>query len=179
MGGRPKALLQLAGMTFLEQVVGTCREGGCADIWAVTRPRAREVIRLAFALDVQAVPNPDPERGMFSSAQRGLRAAIGDEPEYTGFVIFPVDHPRVRSRTVAQLIAVMNESPAMSWVQPGFKGRRGHPIGVTADGARALLDLDATLTLREALRSAGLIPRVVPVEDQHVLENVNTPADLE
>jgi len=179
MGGRPKALIDLDGRTFLERVAGACREGGCAAAWAVTNPEVPGIEELAATLALRTVPNPDWSRGMFSSVVEGLRDALAARPRCAGFLIFPVDHPRVRGETVAELLESFAVRPARTWVRPGYQGRGGHPVVVDTASAETLTAMDPGMTLREALEAAGLTPFTVPVDDPGVLRNVNTPADLE
>jgi CTP:molybdopterin cytidylyltransferase MocA len=179
MGGHPKALLELEGMTFLERVAGACREGGCTTLWAVTNPEIPGIEDLAESLGLRTVPNPDWSRGMFSSVVEGVREALACRPRCAGFLIFPVDHPRVRGETVAELLESFRVRPAGTWVRPGYEGRGGHPVVVDAASAETLTAMDPGMTLRAALQAAGLAPFTVPVDDPGVLRNVNTPEDLE
>ncbi len=179
MGGRPKALLDLDGTTFLERVAAACREGGCGALWAVTNPEIPGIEDLAGTLGLRAVPNPDWSRGMFSSVVEGLREALAPRPRPDGILIFPVDHPEVRGGTVARLLESFRVRPAGTWVRPGFEGRGGHPVVVDAASADALTAMDPETTLRNALETIGLAPFTVPVDDPGVVRNVNTPEDLE
>ncbi len=154
MGGLPKALLERDGLTYLERAARACREGGCDPVYAVTSPEAPGLEELALALGLRSLPNPDPERGMFSSVVEGLGEALAATPPPEAFLLFPVDHPLVASATVRALVAARDPAGA-AWVRPVCAGRGGHPIVVERVCAERLAALDPRLTLREALRAAG------------------------
>lgn len=178
MGGRGKALLEVGGITFLERVIRTSREGGCDGVWVVVRPGHRETKEMAVSLGTRPVMNADPDRGMFSSVIEGLGAALDAEPEADGFVVFPVDHPRVRAATVKELIRSLAWKKEGTFVQPVHANHSGHPILVDPAGARSLCALDPATVFRTALRQAGLAPYLVKVKDPHIRENLNVPGDL-
>jgi nicotine blue oxidoreductase len=178
MGGGGKALLEVGGITFLERVIRTSREGGCNPIWVVVRPSQREAKEMASSLGTRPVLNREPERGMFSSVVTGFAAALDEEPEAEGFLVFPVDHPRVRAETVAELVHSLSWKKKDTFVQPVYRDRGGHPILVDRDTAERLTGLDPTLVFRRALIDLGLVPYRVTVRDPHICENVNTPSDL-
>jgi len=196
MGGRPKALLTIDGETFLARVVRTCREGGCDTIWVVAPPPAPsplpapssppvpspppappvppEIAALARESEARVVVNPDPARGMFSSAQIGIRAAGGAD----AFLLFAVDHPRVRASTVRALLDALAGAGPGVWLRPAFEGHGGHPILVPGAAADALLARDPSEPLRNALRGVGRFPQDVPVDDPGIHANLNRPEQL-
>lgn len=169
IGMGPKALLVLDEVTFLEHCVRACRSGGCDPIRIVVRPNAPELLSLAASLADSVVLNPDPERGMFSSVQCGFQDAVLEVMR--GFVVYPVDHPRVRSETVARVAAEVFDD---AWVAPRFQGKPGHPIGIGVDSIRELQTLPDSFTLREALEHVGARRVDIDVQDPGIRENVNT-----
>ena len=178
MGNTPKALLELNGVSFLELVARASREGGCRNLWAVTRPGQTAIDTLAASLHIVTAENLDPERGMFSSVITGLGTALTATPEPDALLVFPVDHPRVKPETIASILRAFPTRPNATWIQPTTEGRGGHPIAVDSVSARALMEREPTETLRDALEAIGLSPHPVPVDDPHIRENFNTPEDL-
>lgn len=172
MGDQPKALLVTAGESWLARAIRVCFEGGCAAVQVVGRPGVPAIDRIVAGTSARLVLNPDPERGMFTSVQEGLRAALDANP-HVHAVIFPVDHPSVQPQTVAALI-VASASGAVAL--PTYGGADGHPIALDPPTARALLLLPPTMTLRDALAATGAAFVRVPVGDPGVLHNVNLPA---
>ena len=169
MGRGPKALLLDDGVTFLERCVGLVGGAGCDPIWVVVRPDAPELFRLATSLPVRVVMNEDPERGMFSSVRAAFKEVLGGQ--HRGFVVHPVDHPRVAMDTVRLITRVVD---TYGWIVPRYKGRSGHPVGIGREVAKGLLDVPEHFTLREALERVQARRVNIDVADAGILENVNT-----
>ena len=169
IGRGPKALLLDAGVTYLERCVALVTGAGCDPIWVVVRPDAPELIRLAKSLPVRVVVNEDPERGMFSSVQLVFQEALAAQPR--GFVVHPVDHPRVAVDTVRLIARVVDTS---DWIVPRYTGRSGHPVGIGRHVAKGLLNVPDHFTLRDALERVQARRVNIDVLDPGILENVNT-----
>lgn len=177
MGSGPKALARCGDASFLELVASACR--GCGTTWVVVRDDDRRTCEAAAELGLPWVTNPQPQMGMFSSVQCGVRTALQLNPGLERVVIFPVDHARVSPETVDAILEIMAEDLSLDWVQPVHLGHRGHPIVVSARVARALLTRPPDSTLREALESTTQEAEEVAVNDPGILKNLNSPADIE
>ena len=175
MGDRPKALLETDGVSWLARAIRVCEAAGCSSVWVVARPGMAPIRRILDHTPANLVINTDPDRGMFSSAQVALRAALAADPALAGVVLFPVDHPRVQPQTVAALVGAVRLGTNCVCV-PSHNGADGHPIAIDAATARALVGLPATFILSDALTLSASVTRV-PVDDPGVLHNVNTPSD--
>jgi molybdenum cofactor cytidylyltransferase len=96
----------------------------------------------------------------------GLKAALESQAEL--MVIHPVDMPELRAETVTRLCrAVAGEGSF-----PTYDGQRGHPLVLTAAGAREVLRADAE-TLADATFRMHL--QGVDVPDPGTVVNFNTP----
>ncbi len=169
MGARLKQLLPYGERTAVRRCVETIREGGIERIVAVVSPR--EDLRAAFAgLPVRLVVNADPESDMRSSVRVGLET-LDEDAE--AVLICLADHPLVRAATIRALAAEHAAHPA-AILAPAFRGRRGHPVLFPR---KALDGIAAGLTLREArdLWPGGV--REVPVADEGVSIDVDTPEE--
>ena len=71
LGGQGKALLDVGGVTFLERVIRTSREGGCDPVWVVIRPGHRETSEMVVSLGARPVLNAEPGRGTPAARCRG------------------------------------------------------------------------------------------------------------
>jgi molybdenum cofactor cytidylyltransferase len=120
---------------------------------------------------VAAIVNPDPARGMFSSIQGGLASAGGDV-----VLVLPADMPFVAPETVAAVIA--RAVATGSVVVPVHETRRGHPIAIPRPLCDALLALEPTTTLKDALAASGQSMVQLDVADAGVLRDVDVPGDL-
>jgi len=136
------------------------------------------------ALEVHFVTNRAWKRGMLSSAQVGLAAALELKPR--ALLLLPVDHPAVRAATVMELASLMGEAlgaagrpgeKTLSYaLVPRLRGRRGHPLAVSAALARAIRGDRAAADLSDAVRRHARLVGYLDVRDAGVVRNVNTPA---
>ena len=120
---------------------------------------------------VTAIVNPDPSRGMFSSVQAGMTVAGGDV-----VLVLPADMPFVAPGTVAAVLA--HAAATGSVVIPVHEGRRGHPIAIPGSLCDALVALEPTTTLKDALAASGQPMIPLDVTDAGVLRDVDVPRDL-
>ena len=169
--GRPKALLELEGRTFVHRVVRALAEGGCAPVLVVTAPGDDEVAAEARGAGARTVMNPDPGEGPITS----LRLAIGKLDEaVAGLAYLPVDHPLVRPETVAHLLSEARASGALLTI-PMRGNKRGHPPifrrPLFAELADPALEGGARTVVHRHLGAAEL----VPVDDPGVTADIDTP----
>ena len=163
--GRPKALLEYHGETFVGRLVRLFRVY-CEDVLVVTSsPTPVDGAR--------AVVNPMPEFGMLSSLQCGFRALV---PGARAVVFTPVDVPTIQESTVAGVV--------LPWTGemlriPRHRGRRGHPVLVSSALIGEFLDLPPTAEARTVVRRHEADIVYVDVDDSGILMDVDTPADYE
>jgi CTP:molybdopterin cytidylyltransferase MocA len=126
--GEPKALLRLAGRTFLARAVTVLRGGGCAEVVVVTGPLedevARRIAEAARGLGARVAVNPAAESEQVDSLRAGLHA-LGDDAEAA--LVMPVDVPAVPPE-VARAVADAFGRTGAPVVLPECGGRHGHPV---------------------------------------------------
>lgn len=137
----------------------------------------------ADALEVHFTTNRAWKRGMLSSAQAGLASAI--ELRARAVLVLPVDHPGVRAATVMELASLMGEALGAAGkpgertlayaLVPRVRGRRGHPIALSAALARAVAREKAADDLSDAVRRHARLVGYLDVRDAGAVRNVNTP----
>lgn len=169
--GRPKALLELAGETFLDRQISLYAALG-AKVVCVLGHHAEQVARgLRRAADAVLVLNPAPEAGQLSSLQCGLRALCeGTE----AFFFTPADSPGVHPATLEALLEAF-EPETVDFVQPQFGGRHGHPVLAAARTAPGFLAMRPEQSARELIRRSRR--GFVEVADPSVLLDVDTPEE--
>ena len=168
--GRPKALLEYKGRSFVACAVELATRAGCAPIVVVTG-----AVELADqGLAARLVHNDRWQYGQLGSLQRGL-AALEDP---AGVLVLTVDRPHLRVPTVVTLVAAFRTAPQFSW-KPAHAGRRGHPVIYPRSLLPALMALPASADPRELLRAHEAVRRAVAVDDPAVHDNIDSPADLE
>lgn len=169
--GRPKALLDYQGETFvgrLVRVLGT----SCHPVIVVLGYHA-EVLRREVPASAQIVVNPDPARGQLSSLQTGL-AALPAEAD--GFAFIPVDCPAVSEATVAKLARAFEQRHAETrFVIPRQSGKRGHPVLAARSIVAELLALPPAAEAREVVHAHVERTEYVDVDDAGIFADVDDP----
>ena len=165
--GQPKALLPIAGETFLGRLIGLY--AACCDPVIVVLGHQASGIRAGIQAEVQWVVNAQPERGQFSSLQTGLRAL----PPGVDCLFQPIDYPAVAASTIATLATTPGEL-----VIPCYDGQRGHPVRISPVIVAELLMLPATGQARDVIRSHYPAAVFVEVADAGVVIDIDTPEDF-
>lgn len=166
--GEPKALLDVAGRTFLAAATAALLEGGCSDVVVV-------VADAAVAGAAEKLPVTTARNVSGSTQLDSLLVGLAELPQHvTGAVVLPVDHPLVRPQTVRALIDAGHVS-SDAIIRPTCGGDPGHPTLFP----RALWSLLADPTLPRGARSVVESPETrtvdVEVEDAGVLADIDTP----
>ncbi len=174
--GQAKALTEIAGRTFLEHIIHCATAAGCGPVLVVTGAQAERVRERHSNTAVGWVHNHRWEHtGMLESVLCALPRLCTHAP----CLIWPVDCPLVSPLTLQELQqAGTNAAPPRApWaIQPSYLGRPGHPLWL-APTAWSLLPVEG-LHLQAFLRRFATRRRQIPVDDPHVVGNINTPEDL-
>ncbi|MBN1836355.1 MAG: NTP transferase domain-containing protein [Spirochaetales bacterium] len=170
-----KMTLPLGETTLVERSVSTALEA-CGRVILVAGHRAAELVELFEGRErVQVVVNPEYEQGMFSSVRRGV-AEVGSPR----FFVALGDMPLVDPGTYHLLVGLAEELPEAAGVRipaliPRYHGKKGHPLLLAALVRERILAATPAVTLRDVLAEVPNL--LVPVEDPHVLQDVDTPED--
>jgi CTP:molybdopterin cytidylyltransferase MocA len=173
--GKPKALLEFRGHTFLENLLEVTRHPRVECQRVVLGATADEILaRVVLPAEVGVI-NANWRRGQLSSLQAGLRnLPAGTE----GAIVCPVDHPLVSAALVAKLIASFDTSRGAITL-PVYKGRRGHPVIFRATLYEELLAADAEIGARAVVRAHRDATVEVPADEEAVILNLNDPEVLQ
>jgi molybdenum cofactor cytidylyltransferase len=172
-GGQPKALLEVDGQSAVRRIAELCVARGFDPVTVVVGPHRHAVAHDLRGVGVDLVDSEHWEEGRTASVQSGL-AAIPPERDV---LLWPVDHPFVRGRTVDALLAARETDLLGVWFLPTFEGRGGHPILWRPAVRRDVFDLRPDAPLRALLPEFGPQVRRVPVDDPGVVRNVDTPEE--
>jgi molybdenum cofactor cytidylyltransferase len=173
--GRPKQLLPLGPQGTLVEMAARRVRPFVEELVVVVGHVGGQVAAALSDIDVRLAVNGDVDRGMLSSVQTGLRAA----PEATGYLICLGDQPGMPESAIRRVLACAAEGEA-GIVLPTAQGKRGHPVYLAAAYRDEILRLDATTTgLNAVTRGHPQETREVPVDDDSILRDVDTPADYE
>jgi molybdenum cofactor cytidylyltransferase len=145
----------------------------CDPLVVVVAPGAESWLNSTNAI---AAVNPDPDRGMLSSLQCGLRL-LGHGP---GHIVFtPMDLPSLSESTVA---AVAHAAAQAEVVIPRYKADRGHPVAISRAVARELLALDplsATANPKDVLRRDDARVLFLDLDDPGAVRDIDEPKDYQ
>src|SRR5262245_11375230 len=169
--GRPKALLEFRGKTFLDHILAAISQSPIGHI-AVVTGHHREAIEKAAALP-GAVFNANYAQGMITSVQTGIRAL---PKTVSGAALFLVDHPLIRPATIRQLVDHLEPG---SIALPVHAGRRGHPVLFAVELFDEILSLTVNEGLNVVVRRDARRIIEVRVDDPGVLRDVDTPEEFE
>lgn len=171
MGGFPKPLLHADGDRFVERILDALDAGGVTDSVVVLGYEHEEVRARADLGNARFVVNEQFEEGMLSSVRTGVRACRGAE----GLLLWPVDYP-FASAAVAERLRSAYDGEA-DVLQPTVDGERGHPVLFAASVFDALLSAPEDEGARAVVYDEETDVREVPVDDEGILVDVDTPAE--
>ncbi|HEY2988205.1 MAG TPA: nucleotidyltransferase family protein [Candidatus Binatia bacterium] len=172
--GRPKALLPIGKLSFLERIVKSLRATKVEKIIVVLGHNAEEMKNKIRHLPVTITINRDYAQGQLSSLAVGIRALQAENVD--GLLLHLVDHPYLNPDLVDRMIERFYESKKLI-VVPVWKGRRGHPVifsrrlfgelssAPLAEGAKSVVHAHADETLE------------VETDDERITFDIDTPEE--
>lgn len=169
--GRPKALLDASGRTFVARLVETLHYGGVRPVAVVIRPGTRDLALEIVRAGATPVVNRAADDGQLSSLLTGLAAVADVAP---AVLVTLVDAPAIRPTSIAALLAREPASPA-SILRATYRGRHGHPVVFRRRVFDALRQADPTVGAKAVLRAHAV--EDVEVDDPGVVDDIDTPED--
>ncbi|MEY8732147.1 NTP transferase domain-containing protein [Peribacillus frigoritolerans] len=169
-----KMTLPMGQMSVLEQTISKF-EGLCSRVIVVAGYQAEiiqeEIVKIisenAYSFQIEFVYNENFNKGMFHSIQKGC-----NEVNAPTFFITPGDCPLVKKETV-QLLAKHKGNVVI----PSFDYKGGHPIKLSSEVKRKILETNPESNLRVVLD--GYEKQYMNVDDAGVLMDVDTPEDYQ
>jgi molybdenum cofactor cytidylyltransferase len=166
--GADKRLMRVGGRSMLERAMDAALAGGLSPVLVVTGPEAQPDL----SPSVTRVINPDPTLGMASSLAAGI-AALPAEVE--GVMVLLADMPKVTGTHVAALTVAFRTDGICV---PVFGGRRGNPVLFGRRFFSAMGGLTGDKGARGIIAQHALSVVEVPVDDDGILIDVDTPEAL-
>jgi len=164
----------------LDQAIGTNTVLGCTVRRAVetqlpvvvvtVAARAAALSRQLATRDIVVVSDEEAARGMGHS----IAAGVAERSGAPGWLVLPGDMPMVRSDSLLA-VATALEQHAVAHAQ--YRGRRGHPVGFSAELYTELVLLDGDDGARKLV--ARYPAHGQEVDDPGVLLDIDTVADLQ
>src|SRR5438128_1628366 len=125
--GRPKALLPIDGVRFIEKIVTSLQATRVGQIIAVLGHNAEEMRQKISDLPVSIVINSNYKQGQLSSLVAAIRSIQSSKNSVDGMLVHLVDHPYITAQLVDAMIERFYETKKLI-VVPRYRGRRGHPV---------------------------------------------------
>ena len=170
---RPKPLLNVGAMTFLERAVMTLRAAGCRRTYVVVNAAEDAVIDAARGLDVAVVMNDYPESAPLDSLQLVLERLPDDT---AAVVVLPVDLPLIAEESAAALVRSFQENPG-PLILPFHNGVAGHPVLISRELFTDVMTRPLEEGLRTLIMESARTLREVKVVDPGILIDIDTPDD--
>lgn len=173
--GEPKALLPYDGITFVDSILNKFSEIGCEPIITILGASAELICEKTKVHTFKCFQNPNPEDGQLSS----LQIAIAHLPEDSeGFIMALVDHPMVKQTTYKKIYDTAKTNPG-NIIIPEFYGQKGHPVYFGRPFFDSILHLPLEDGARVVIRENPVDVIYLPVEDEGILKDIDTPADYQ
>lgn len=176
--GRPKALLPIEGIRFIEKIVSSFQSTKVGKILVVLGHNAEEMRQKIADLPVLIVVNNEYKKGQLSS----LVAAIRDiqsrqsSAELDGILVHLVDHPYVNPILVDVMIDRFYESKKLI-VVPRYHGRRGHPVIFSRSLFSELLTAALDQGAKTVVHAHQKDTLEIDTEDEGVTIDIDTPEE--
>ena len=173
VGPEHKLEQSLGASTVLGTTLGQAIASQLQVVVVTTEALAGLARRSVAARDVIVLPEADTPGQTGLGMGYSISAGVNARPNAVGWLVLPGDMPLVQPATLQAVARALAQHP-VAYAQ--YKGRRGHPVGFSAELYSEL----ATLTGDEGARR--LIARYpahgLEVDDPGVLVDVDTLADL-
>jgi len=176
--GRPKALLPIDSVRFIEKIVSSFQSTKVGKILVVLGHNAEEMRQKIADLPVLIVVNNEYKKGQMSS----LVAAIRDiqsrqsSAELDGILVHLVDHPYVNPILVDVMIDRFYESKKLI-VVPRYHGRRGHPVIFSRSLFSELQDTPLDQGAKAVVHAHQKDTLEIDTEDEGVTIDIDTPEE--
>ena len=175
--GRPKLLLDLQGQPVIARVVSALVAGGVDRVIVVApppvSPEAEALARAARNAGARVVQPPSPTADMRETVEVGLEAI---DPSTLVVLLAPGDSVGLTAGIVSAVLARFFIDPTRI-VVPSHEGRRGHPLALPANLARAIRDLPEGVGVNRLLRDHERLVDLLDLAEPGLLLDLDTPED--
>lgn len=176
---RPKLLLPFGAGTVLEAVILGCRSAGVGHVLVVVSPELPQLAALATQAGASALLLPSPTNAMRETVEFGLRwieAEWAPQPD-DAWLLIPADHPTLEPAVIRKLLEAKDRFPQWSIFIPTYRGRRGHPALIGWKHVPMIRAFPQDYGLNAYLREQAAQTREVPVDQESILFDLDTPDD--
>ncbi len=172
-GQQHKLAQDLGASTVLSTTLANALATQLPVLVVTTASLAAMVTDFVATRDIVIVPSVDDPAGPSLGMGYSIAAGVSQRGDASGWLILPGDMPMVQTATL-NAVARELESHPIAYAQ--YRGRRGHPVGFSAELYSELVTLSGDEGARRLL--ARYPAHGVEVDDPGVLLDVDTEADL-
>jgi molybdenum cofactor cytidylyltransferase len=171
--GRPKALLPIDGLTFIEKIVVALRQTSVGDVIVVLGHNADEMRRRVEHLPIEILINSDYKLGQLSSLQVAVRH-LEKIADCDGMLVHLVDHPYIDPALVATMVDRFYRSGKLI-VVPRHGGKRGHPVVFSRKLFAELLAAPMDQGAKAVVNAHGDDTLEIETHDEGITVDIDTP----
>ena len=177
--GRPKALLDWQGTTFLDYQISALQDAGVSRVVVVLGHQPENLTPIITGRQgVAWTVNRDYAQGKTTSITAGLNALGSGSSDISVILILNVDQPRT-SRTVREVLRRHREAGKLVTI-PTFKGKGGHPIALDPTLLpELLLIVEETLGVKAVVQAHADSTNRTEMPDSEILWDLNTPQEYQ
>jgi nicotine blue oxidoreductase len=169
--GRPKALVELDGLTLAERGVNLLRAGGANPILVVTGAAQVELS------GIETVFNEEWRTGMGSSLRAALNA-LADAPDVSAVVVALADQPLVGAGAIARLIDAYRGGASVAVAC--YEGNPRNPVLLPREHwPEVMASATGDQGARAFLRARPDLVTLIECGDTGRPDDIDTAADLE
>lgn len=173
--GRNKLLEPIDGKPMIAHTVEAIAASAARPIVVVLGNEAEKVRAALSHLPVEFVENADYADGLSTSLRRGIER-LPDSAD--GALVCLGDMPRVKPAQIDRLIAAFNPTEGRAIVVPTWTGKRGNPVLFGAQFFHDMRTVAGDVGARHLIGLHQDEVREVPMEDDAVLIDIDTPDAL-
>ncbi len=171
-----KPLLPYKGKSFVQNIVHKLNPV-CDKIIIVTGYKTNEVEENVNNLNlyskIEFVFNPDYEKGMFTSLQKGISEAKNCDWILNHFV----DQPGLPENFYLDFVKQIDNN--CNWIQPVNKGQKGHPILIQKELFGLILEAPDNSNLREISNNQNVKKKFWECGYEEIFQDIDTEEDYQ
>jgi molybdenum cofactor cytidylyltransferase len=170
--GSDKLLHPLDGQTPIALAALANLRSAVPHVIAVVRPGAPVLENRLSEAGATVILCVNADEGMGAS----LASAVAASGNAAGWVIALADMPYIRQETIGKIAASLVAGALL--VAPAYRGKRGHPVGLSARFRAQLEALRGDEGARSLLAQNADLLKLIEVDDPGVCLDIDTPDDL-
>jgi molybdenum cofactor cytidylyltransferase len=147
---------------------------GAGNALAVVPPRADKLREVLAKAGCEILESEATARGLGAS----LAAGVARSRDAEGWIVALGDMPFIEAATFASILAALRSGSLVAAPVHRATNARGHPVGFSARLREDLLALDGDEGARSVIQSHRDSLVLIPVDDEGITIDIDTPRDL-